>query len=159
MIPRDAPPYFTPSRLAVFQSKLLYAGYVTSCRWRTPVRAAVFCRTPSEVGGRSKLRPSRHGGHAGLSAVAFGEGGTRDPTDVATGPAAGCPPVCQRTISVQLFVAGRQKFTTSLAVGQVCDFYRKSSGSFSMRSRVKYLLSRYAMSLRFRDIWTASWLR
>ena len=47
--------------------------------------------------GRSKLRPSRHGGHAGLSAVAFGEGGTRDPTDVATDPAAGCPPVCQRT--------------------------------------------------------------
>ena len=87
--------YLCIEKLAVSQKATL-RWLRTSCRWRTPVRAAVFCRTPSEAGGRSKLRPSRHYGHADLSAVAFGEGGTRDPTDVATGPAAGCPPVCQR---------------------------------------------------------------
>jgi len=72
-------------RLAVFPTKLLYAGCVTSCRWRTPVRAAVFCHTPSgAASGRSKLRPSRC---------------ERDKArpDAATGPAAGCPPVCQRS--------------------------------------------------------------
>ena len=63
----------------------------------TRARGSVLSHSIGMASGRSKLRPSRHYGHAGLSAVAFGEGGTRDPTDAATGPAAGCPPVCQRT--------------------------------------------------------------
>ena len=90
----ESTPRDTTRRTTVFHSikisglseKATIRWLRTSCRWHTPVRAAVFCRTPSEAAsGRSKLRPSRC------------ERNKARP-DAATGPAAGCPPVCQRTL-------------------------------------------------------------
>ena len=72
-------------RLAVFRRKLLYAGCVTFCRRHTPVCAAVVVSLSIGGGG--------HGSDRATVAVAA----SCDPPEVATGPAGGCPPVCQRS--------------------------------------------------------------
>ena len=62
--PRDAPPYFALPKISGLFYEATIRWLRTSCRWRTPVRAAVFCRSPSVGGyaGRETLpmwRPAR----------------------------------------------------------------------------------------------------
>ena len=75
------------------------------CRWRTPVRAAVLCRTPSEGALRSAYPTRRSRGSPSLK---LRRTGTRDPTQAdgtrcrpyrcGDRPGGSQPPVCQRTM-------------------------------------------------------------
>ena len=110
----ESAPRVTTRRTTVFRLDIQISGLFdeatlrwlrTFCRWRTPVRAAVLRRTPSEGGALGAARPTRRS--RGSPSLKLRRTETRDPT-LADGmgcrpyrcgdrPGGSQPPVCQGT--------------------------------------------------------------